>query len=196
MFFILLYDKFFLMTKFKINKNSYLTILFSCSVFLTGCLSLIAQDVADAPQKSEFWRNVQFGGGLGLSVGNNYTDIMIAPSGIYNVNEYVSIGLGMQYAYVKQKELFQSHIYGPSLISLFNPIREVQLSVELEQLRVNTTYTEFTPDIKENFWNTSLFLGAGYRAQNVTIGIRYNILYQEANNVYNQAWLPFVRVYF
>nr|WP_294934066.1 hypothetical protein [uncultured Flavobacterium sp.] len=184
------------MTKFKINISSYLTILLSSLLFLTGCPSLKAQDTIVSHQKSDFWRNVQFGGGLGLSVGNNYTDIMVAPSGIYNLNEYVSVGLGMQYAFVKQKDLFQSHIYGPSLIGLFNPIPEAQLSVELEELRVNNTYTQFSPDIKDNFWNTSLFLGAGYRAQNVTIGIRYNILYREANNVYNQAWLPFVRVYF
>ena len=83
-----------------------------------------------------------------------------------------------------------------SLITLFNPIHEVQLSAELEQLRVNNTYTAFLPSIKDNFWNTALFLGAGYRSQNVTVGIRYNILYRESNNVYSQAWMPFVRVYF
>lgn len=182
--------------KFKINMNSYLTILLSCSIFLTGCLSLKAQDTLISNQKSDFWRNVQFGGGLGFSVGNDYTDIMVAPSGIYNINHYVSVGLGLQYGYAKQKHLFQSHMYGPSIIGLFNPIPEAQLSVELEQLRVNNTYTQFSPNIKDDFWNTALFLGAGYRAQNVTIGIRYNILYNEANNVYSQAWLPFVRAYF
>lgn len=150
----------------------------------------------EPPQKSAFWSNVQFGGGLGLSVGSGYTNIMVAPSGIYNINPYVSVGLGTQYSYVKQSNLFDSHIYGGSLISLFNPIPEMQVSAELEQLRVNNTFTEFTPEIKDNFWNTALFLGAGYRNQNVTLGIRYNVLYKEANYVYSQAWMPFVRVYF
>jgi hypothetical protein len=36
-----------------------------------------------------FWQNVQFGGGVGLGFGSNYTDISFAPSAIYNFNEYV-----------------------------------------------------------------------------------------------------------
>ena len=184
------------MMKFKINMNSYLTILLTSSLFLTGCLSLKAQDTLISHQKRDFWRNVQFGGGLGLSVGGGYTDIMVAPSGIYNINKYVSMGLGIQYGYVKQKDFFESHIYGPSIISLFNPIPEAQLSVEVEQLRINNTFTQFTPDLKDNFWSTSLFLGAGYRTESATIGIRYNILFKESDNVYSQAWLPFVRFYF
>ncbi|ESU26899.1 hypothetical protein FSS13T_10700 [Flavobacterium saliperosum S13] len=184
------------MMAFKRNILNFLTFVLSSVLFLTGCLSLKAQDTLISHQKNDFWRNVQFGGGLGLGVGSGYTNIMVAPSGIYNINPYVSAGLGTQYSYVKQSNLFDSHIYGGSLISLFNPIPEMQVSAELEQLRVNNTFTEFTPEIKDNFWNTALFLGAGYRNQNVTIGLRYNILYRESNYVYSQAWMPFVRVYF
>jgi hypothetical protein len=36
---------------------------------------------------------VQFGGGVGLGFGSNYTDISLAPSAIYNFNEYVALGL-------------------------------------------------------------------------------------------------------
>jgi hypothetical protein len=38
---------------------------------------------------------VQFGGGVGLGFGSNYTDISLAPSAIYNFNEYVALGLGV-----------------------------------------------------------------------------------------------------
>lgn len=144
--------------------------------------------------KSDFWRNVQFGGGLGLSIGNNFTNIAIAPSAIYNFNQYVSAGLGLQYSYLKQKNYFDSHTYGASIIGLVNPIEEVQLSVELEQLRVNVSYEDI--NTKENFWNTGLFLGAGYRADNVTIGARYNVLFDKDRNVYGDAFMPFVRVFF
>jgi hypothetical protein len=48
---------------------------------------------------------VQFGGGVGLGFGSNYTDISLAPSAIYNFNEYVALGLGGQYTYLKQKKL-------------------------------------------------------------------------------------------
>ena len=174
------------------NIHSTVTKTFTC-FFLFPFSMGFAQE---PQQKSNFWSNVQFGGGFGLSVGNGYSDIMVAPSGIYNLNDYVSMGLGVQYSYAKQSPVFNSHLYGASLINLFNPIPDLQLSAELEQLRVNNTFTEFTPEIKDNFWNTALFLGAGYRNQNVTVGLRYNILYKESNYVYSQGWMPFVRVYF
>jgi hypothetical protein len=34
-------------------------------------------------------------GGVGLGFGSNYTDISLAPSAIYNFNEYVALGLGV-----------------------------------------------------------------------------------------------------
>ena len=117
----------------------------------------------------------------------------MAPCLIYDVNDYFSAGVWLQGSYVNFKNNFESYIYGASLIGLVNPIEQVQLSAELEQLRVNTTYQD---NFKDDFWNTALFLGAGYRAQNVTIGIRYNILFDKNKSVYNEAFMPFVRVYF
>ncbi|WP_370640592.1 hypothetical protein [Flavobacterium sp. SM15] len=182
--------------KLKTNILSFLTFVVSLLLFLTASSFVYSQEITSPQQKNSFWEKVRFGGGLGLSVGSGYSNIMVAPSAIYHVNNYFSTGLGIQYSYVSQKNWFDSHIYGISLIELVNPIPELQLSAELEQLRVNNTYTEISPEIKDNFWNTALFLGAGYRNQNVTIGIRYNILYRERNNVYSEAWMPFVRIYF
>ncbi len=146
-------------------------------------------------QKSEFWKKVQFGGGLGLGFGNNSTNISVAPSAIYNFNEKVALGLGIQYSYIRQKDFYTSHLYGGSIIGLVNPIPEVQLSAELEELRVNTDFED--PNLStDNFWNTALFLGAGYRTNNATIGIRYNVLHKDRNNIYTTAFMPFVRVYF
>lgn len=180
----------------KINISNFLTLLASSLLFLTATSSIKAQNGNNAPQKSNFKNRIHIGGGLGLSIGNGYSNIMVAPSAIYDVNDYFSTGLGLQYSYVDSRDYFESHLYGISLIELFNPIPEVQLSAELEQLRVNNTYTQFSPEIKDDFWNTALYFGAGYRANNITVGIRYNVLYREANNVYSQAWMPFVRVYF
>lgn len=143
--------------------------------------------------QGDFWSRVRYGGGLGLSIGSGYTDVMVAPSAVYDFNQYFSAGLGLQGSYVKVKNNFESYIYGTSLVGLFNPINEIQLSAELEQVRVNLTYDDA---FKDNFWNTALFLGAGYRAENVTIGVRYNVLHDDDKNVYNDAFMPFVRVYF
>lgn len=140
------------------------------------------------------WENVQFGGGLGLNIGNGFTEITVAPSAIYNFNPYFSFGAGLQYGYFSSKNVYTSTRYGGSLIGLINPIPEIQLSAELEQMNVKTTYE--TTNISTSFWNTSLYLGAGYRTGNVTIGARYNVLFNE-NQSYNvNGFLPFVRVYF
>ena len=181
----------------KKNTLKNLTKSVSFVFLMTVCFNLSAQEIPKSEQKSEFWKNVQFGGGLGLSVGSGFTDITIAPSAIYNINKYVAIGTGLQGSYVSQKNYFTSAIYGASLITLFNPIEEAQISLEVEQVRVNTTFkTTGGPSIKDNFWNTGLFVGAGYRMDNVTIGARYNLLYNKDKSVYSDALMPFIRVYF
>ncbi len=166
-------------------------------VFLIGVNnSVFSQNSQEINTKSNFWSNVQFGGGIGLGFGNGYTNIMVAPSGIYNFNQYVSAGLGLQYSYVKDKGFYQSNIYGGSIIGLFNPIPEIQLSTELEQLRVNTDFETYNGTVTDNFWNTALFLGAGYRTNNITIGLRYNVLHKNNEGVYVDALMPFLRIYF
>lgn len=150
--------------------------------------------------KNDFWKKVQFGGGIGLGIGSGYTDISIAPSGIYNFNSYFSAGVGLQGSYISVKNSYKSFIYGGSIIGLLNPIEQIQLSIELEQLRVNTTsnFALVGANIfpKNNFWNTALYLGAGYRTDNITVGVRYNILFNKSDQVYSEAFMPFVRIYF
>jgi hypothetical protein len=41
-----------------------------------------------------------------------------------------------------------------------------------------------------------LFLGAGYNTGNVVLGVRYNVLFNENDYVYSDAFMPFIRVYF
>jgi long-subunit fatty acid transport protein len=141
-----------------------------------------------------FWNNVQFGGGVGLGLNNGTTTISLSPSAIYNCNEFISLGLGVQYSYLKQKSDYTSNWYGGSIIGLLNPLEQIQLSAELEQLRVNVAYAN--PDSSAHFWNTGLFLGAGLRNKNVTFGARYNVFHQENKTIYGEAFMPFVRVFF
>ena len=177
--------------------------------FLTKCIVIIVimlgHAFAHAQNNNDFWSNVRFGGTAGAAFGNKYTDVTIAPGALYEVNEYVGVGMGLQGTYVNYKDFYESYIYGASVIGVFNPIPEVQFSAELEQLRVNLTYDESyfgnpyylsDADRKRNFWNTALFLGAGYRMENVTVGVRYNVLFREDDRVYSDAFMPFIRVYF
>lgn len=165
--------------------------------FLLKILLLWSIVFAQRQPKNDFWENVRFGGGVGLSVGSGYTNIALAPSAIYQFNDIFAAGVGLQGSYVKvdDRDLkYKSYIYGGSLIGLANPIESVQLSVELEQLRVNQEFTVLK--VKDNFWNTALYLGAGYFAGNVTVGVRYNVLFRKDDLVYNEALMPFVRVFF
>ena len=163
------------------------------STFLAIFVAIICVNFASAQSDIPASQRVHFGGTLGLSFGSGFTNIVVAPSVIYDVNQYFSAGAGVQGSYVSWKNNFESYIYGASIIALVNPIEQIQLSAELEQLRVNTTYQD---NFKDNFWNTALFVGAGYRTNNVTVGVRYNVLFKESNNVYNEAFMPFIRVYF
>ncbi|NMH28679.1 hypothetical protein [Flavobacterium silvaticum] len=158
----------------------------------------------DLPKaRSDFWNHVQIGGGIGASFGSGYTDITLAPGAIYNFNQYFSAGVGLNGSFVQYKRYsalvreYESWIYGGSIIGLAQPIPQIQLSVELEQLRVNTTFDTYSDGkIHDDFWSTGLFFGAGFRTQNVTIGLRYNVLHDSDKAVYAEPWMPFIRVYF
>jgi|SRR5690554_4514751 len=183
-----------------IKKSAIFGLYFTIFLFLSNvnAQTLTNQD-SQTKQKSEFWKRVRFGGGLGLNIGSGFTDITVAPSAIYEFNQYVATGIGLQGSYISVKprnnafSSYEAFTYGASWLILVNPISEIQLSAELEQLRINVNYDD---GFSDNFWNTALFLGGGYRAQNVTIGIRYNVLHNSSKNIYSEAFMPFVRVYF
>jgi len=179
------------------NSVKVLTKTLTILIFIGINLGIYGQTNSNSPSKSDFWKHVQFGGGFGISVGSGFTDVTVAPSAIYNLNQYVSIGAGLQGSIVSQKDFYSSAIYGINTIALFNPVEEIQVSLELEQVRVNNTFrNKTTGTLKDNFWNTGLFIGGGYRMENVTVGIRYNLLFNKDKNVYSEALMPFIRVYF
>lgn len=160
-------------------------------LFCFFCLFSFAQ--SSGTSDSQFWKKVQWGGTGALNFSNVFTTVSISPQAVYPINNYFFTGIGLQYSYLRNRNLFTTHLYGGSWINLFNPLPELQISTELEQLRVNT---ELTDGFKDDFWNTALFLGLGYSQGNFTVGVRYNVLFEEENNIYPQAWMPFVRVFF
>lgn len=175
------------------------TLIFTIVLSLIASANLNAQTIQSSPinQPNSFWENVSFGGGLGMNFGNGFFYGSISPSAIYNFNPYFSAGLGLSYAYLNDKRNdYRVSAYGGSIIGLFNPIREIQLSAELEGLQVDQTFLFPEGDIKDNYFQEALFLGVGFRTGNVTIGARYNVLYNKNRNIYGAALMPFVRVYF
>ncbi len=201
-FFCVLLRKNMLKMEQAMRKNHFSIVfksVFVILMFLFSNLTIAQQQpkyVID--NSSAFWDKVQFGGGLGLGIGSGYTDISVMPSAIYNVNPIVSVGVGLQFGYLSSKNYYESFVYGGSLVGLVNPIPEIQLSAELEQVRVNTDYkaNNFRPSYTDDYWNTALYLGAGYRTGSVTIGARYDVLYDPDRSLYGSGFMPFVRVYF
>ena len=146
--------------------------------------------------RSNFWNQVRFGGGIGLSFGDGFFSGTLAPAAIYQFEDApFSLGLGLNASYNSQKNVFNSTILGGSIIGLFNPVREVQASVEFEQLNVNRKFDD-NQFIDENYWYPALFVGIGYNTGNVAFGIRYDLLYDSEKSIYANAYAPFIRVFF
>lgn len=201
-FFYVLLRKNLLKLEITMKENHFSIVFKSFFVILMFLFSNLAvsqtQQNYVIDNNTGFWDRVQFGGGLGLGIGSGYTDISVMPSAIYNVNEIVAVGVGLQFGYLSSKNYYNSFVYGGSIVGLVNPIPEIQLSAELEQVRVNTDYesNSFRPAFSDNYWNTALYLGAGYRTGSVTIGARYDVLFDDDRSLYGSAFMPFVRVYF
>ncbi len=163
-------------------------------VFIFCLLPLIL--ISQNNTQNDFWNHVRFGGGIGLSFGDGFFSGTLAPSAIYQFNQKVAFGVGLSGTYNTSKDFYKSTILGASVIGLFNPINEVQLSVEFEELSVSRNWDSRTGIEDENFWYPALYFGVGYRSNNVTLGIRYDVLYDEYKSIYADPWMPFVRVYF
>ncbi|MBQ4818809.1 alpha-ketoglutarate decarboxylase [Aquimarina sp. MMG016] len=147
-------------------------------------------------QEENFWSHVRFGGNIGIGFSGNTFSGVIAPSAIYDFNNQFSMGLGVNFGYTDGLN-FTATNYGASIITLYNPFPSLQLSAEFEEMGVNRTI-EFDngPDIDENYWYPALFVGAGYRVGFVSVGLRYDVLYDEDKSIYASAYAPFVRVFF
>ncbi|WP_323027224.1 hypothetical protein [Gelidibacter japonicus] len=176
--------------RFPLNKT-----LLSGLIIILLSSSCLAQ-LRTTQSSSDFWSHVRFGGGIGLSFGDGFFSGTLAPSAIYEFNEQFAFGVGLNGTYNKRKDLYKSTVFGGSLIGLFNPITEIQLSAEFEELNVSRNWDDRYARPNENYWYPALFLGLGYRSHNVSVGIRYDVLYDEGKSIYGDAWVPFVRVYF
>lgn len=146
-------------------------------------------------QGSDFWQNVRFGGGVALSFGNNIFSATVAPSAIYDFNEQFSAGASLNYTYFKDDDFFKSTIIGGSFIGLYNPLQEIQLSAEFEYMNVNRDFND-PIFIDDNYWQPAVFFGVGYTTNNITLGVRYNVLHDDDKSIYADALVPFFRVYF
>ena len=176
----------------KINKSNFL-IIFLLFFSIANAQETETENTEEV--KSKFWKNMHFGGGIGLNFSSGYSNFSITPTGLYQFNDYFGLGIGLNANYTKSKNDFQATVLGGSIIGILKPIQELQLSVAFEENNVN--FKDEIINSTTNYWQPALFLGAGYSVGEFgAIGIRYDLLFDEDKSPYGTALLPFIRVYF
>ncbi len=150
--------------------------------------------VAQNQTNSDFWQRVNFGGGVGLNFGNSSFNIGLSPAAIYRASDIYSVGAGLNFNYSKFDEA-ELTAYGISFLNYINPIPQIQLSAEFDQMRINRNFENIL-NVDDNYWLPALHLGVGYGSRNFVFGIRYDVLYDDMRSIYADPWSPFVRIYF
>ncbi len=171
-------------------KKSVVLYLFYIIILSTG-LNMQAQ------QKTEKNKKISFYGGFGLSLSTDYTYLSLQPGVIYNWHPKFKLGAGVQYTYLKSNKSYYGvnysyNIYGFNTMALYNPYKEMELSLEYENLYVKQKYN----GVENNFWSPALFGGLGYHYGPVVAGFKFNFLYDPKTSIYQDAFIPFIRIYF
>ena len=143
-----------------------------------------------------FIDDVRFGGGINIGVVSSYSTFSISPSALYDFSNEFSAGVSFTYVYVKNKSTISSttNIYGGSLLAFYKPINTLQFSTEFEQLKIDQKYAfAYGSDL----WQPALYIGAEYVTGNISMGLRYDVLFDKTTNViYSSALSPVFRIYF
>lgn len=174
---------------FSNKKPVFLFLFFLISTYS----NVFAQEISYP--KPAFWDNVRFGGSLGANFSDDYLSGFLAPKAVYDFNKFASAGTGVAGSFTNAPRYTAYAITG-SIIGLFRPLPSIQLSTEFEENYVSRTISLEGGNREESYWYPALFLGAGYTTGNLTMGIRYDVLYDQNKSMYRNAYMPFVSVYF
>lgn len=135
-----------------------------------------------------------YGGfGLGFTASGFYVDLQ--PGLIYRIAQGLYAGSNLQLTYQSVRSYgIRSHyfVYGADALMAYLPWQYFEFSLDYQYLFVRKSVGNTSTR-----WEVPAFyLGAGYRAQNVVIGLRYDLLYDPNKSIYPSAFTPYVRVYF
>ncbi len=142
-------------------------------------------------------KKISYYGGFGLNFSTGYTYFSLQPGIIYNASPKFKLGAGVQYTYLKSNKSYYGvnykyNIYGYNAMALYYPYKELEVAAEYENLYVKQNFN----GVANNFWSPALFGSLGYHYGPVVAGFKYNFLYDPEKSVYQDAFIPFVRVYF
>ncbi|PKA96416.1 hypothetical protein B0O79_0051 [Flavobacteriaceae bacterium MAR_2009_75] len=179
------------MKKFLLKVTLSFLFVLLCDVSYSQVAEIAVKDSANVVNK-----RLKFGCGFGLSfVGG--TNIGLSPNLMYAVSNKMSIGVGLQGNYTAIKDIQSTTTIGANIIGQYSPIPKLTTLLEFAELNVNTKQETVTGDIKDNFWESILFVGAGLNITNkIALGVKYNVLYKEDESVYTSPIIPFVNITF
>ena len=139
-------------------------------------------------------KNVKFGCGFGLNfVGG--TNINLSPNVIFVLSKKISLGTGLQFNYLSIKNLQTTTTLGANALFQYNLSQKLITTLEFVQLRVSRKNE--TTNTTNKFWDAALFIGAGINITNaISIGAKYNVLFNESQSIYTGPVIPFVNITF
>lgn len=181
----------------KINKLK-LTLLAGVFLFSYNVFSQTNNDTITKRNKDTLMvkkqKRLKFGCGFGLNfVGG--TSVSISPNLIYKITNEIAVGGGIQGSYNSIKNVQTTITYGANVLGQFNPTKKITTFLEFTQLRVSTK-TDIN-NITNEFWDSALFVGAGYNITNkISVGAKYNLLYKDGKSIYTSPVIPFVNITF
>jgi hypothetical protein len=157
----------------------------------TNTLPLKTTDSIKNPNKK--WN---FGCGFGLNfVGG--TSLNLSPNASYKLSEKFSIVGGIQGNYNNIKNVQNTFTIGLNVAGMFNPIKKLQTLLEFTQMRVSSKSEIAGIKSNRDFWDTGLFIGAGYAVTpKISFGAKYNLLYKEGKSVFTSPIIPFINIGF
>jgi opacity protein-like surface antigen len=182
--------------------SSSLSILFIFVCLSFSVSNVYSQTINDSIKKTTLdslqlkEKKLKFGCGFGLNfVGG--TSINLSPNVTYKITEKIALGAGLQGSYNKIKNLQNTTTFGGNLLAFYTPIKNLQTLLEFVELRVKTETEINSVKTSTSFWDSALFVGAGYNiTKKISVGAKYNLLYKEDESVYTSAVIPFVNISF
>ncbi len=139
-------------------------------------------------------KKLKFGLGFGLNfVGG--TSVSLSPNLTYRINDKMSAGAGLLFNYNAVKNLQTTTTIGANAIYYYYPIEKLLTTAEFAEMHVNRNNK--VTGVKDDFWDTALFVGAGYQINpKISVGGKYNLLYNKDKSVYSSPFVPFVNISF
>jgi long-subunit fatty acid transport protein len=180
------------------KKSILLSIMAMCFfVFLTQETQAQVQmdSLTTVNNKDSTLKNrLKFGLGFGVNfIGG--TNLSLSPNLTYRLTKNFSVGGGLQFNYAGLKDIQKTTTYGANALVYYTPVRKLLTTLEFSELHVNRN--SLITNTTNEFWESALFIGAGIQiTPKLSLGAKYNVLYDKNKSVYSSPVVPFINISF